>query len=366
MRLNPSLLAALGAAAPTLATSNSTTGPLPPPSHGDFAISNFTFNSGETLDLTLHYQTMGSLQTNADGSTNAILLLHGSTMSGSQFLEESFADTLFQPGQPLDASKYFLVMPDHIGHGNSSKPSTTGLRANFPSYQYADMVRANHLLLTSHLGVNHTRLVLGVSLGGMQTWMLGEEYPDFSDALMPISCLPVQIGGQNRLWRKFSIELIRSDPAWKDGNYETQPFAGLAGLLAVTQVMGSDSLYYQREYATRDAVDAYVDMLLPLVPTYDANDLLYQWNASFTYDPEPRVAEITTPLTAVNTADDLMNPPELKILERVVEKQMKRGVGKAVVVPRSEETFGHGTYIAAKVWEEELLLLLATTEKSDY
>jgi homoserine O-acetyltransferase len=284
-------------------------------------------------------------------------------MSGDQFLDDSFAGALFNPGQTIDADKYFIIMPDMIGHGKSSKPSNTGLRAKFPSYQYSDMVRANQLLLTEHLGVNHTRLVLGVSMGGMLTWMLGEQHPNFTDALMPIASLPVEISGQNRLWRKFMIELIRTDAAWKGGDYETQPLASMSGVLALAQVMFSSSTYYQRKYPTREAMDKYVDGLLPYVPTYDANDLLYQWNASYTYDAEASLMAIKKPLTAVNTADDLMNPPELHILERVVERQMQTGIGKAVVIPTSNQTIGHGSYILAKVWEEELRMLLATTQK---
>jgi homoserine O-acetyltransferase len=199
-------------------------------------------------------------------------------------------------------------------------------------------------------------------MGGMLTWMLGEQHPDFMDALMPIACLPAQISGQNRLWRKFIIELIRSDPAWKDGEYETQPLASLSGVLSLAQVMFSSPLDYNRKYPTREAMDEFVDELLPHVPDYDANDQLFAWNASYTYAPEAELMAIKKPLTAVNTADDMMNPPELRILERAVERQMQRGVGKAVVIPTSNETVGHGTYILAKVWEEELKMLLAATK----
>jgi homoserine O-acetyltransferase len=361
MKLNALLLLALGTLRSTTAQENSTT-TWPTTTRGQFTVSNFTFDSGAMLDLELHYQTMGELKVNADGSNNAVLLLHGSTGESGQFLNDDFAGVLFNPGQTLDAQQYYIIMPDNIGHGNSSKPSNTGLRANFPSYQYSDMVRANHLLLTEHLGVNHTRLILGVSMGGMLTWMLGESHPDFMDAMMPIASLPVQISGQNRLWRKFMIELILNDPAWKGGEYETQPIASLSGVLSLAQVMFSAPLSYYRQYPTRDAMDEYVDELLPHVPEYDANDQLFAWNASYTYDPEADLGAITKPLTAVNTADDLMNPPELRILERAVERQMQRGVGKAVVIPTSNETVGHGTYILAKVWEEELQMLLAATE----
>lgn len=202
----------------------------PTPTLGKFAISNFTFDSGESLlNLNLHYQTLGRLKTNPDGSSNAVIILHGSTGQSEQFLNNNFASVLFNPGQVLDANKYFILLPDSIGHGNSSKPSNTGLRARFPSYQYADMVRATHLLATSHLNITRARLVMGVSMGGMHTYVMGTQFPSFADALFPLACLPVHIAGQNRLWRKFAISLIRSDPAWANGEYATQPVAGLGG-----------------------------------------------------------------------------------------------------------------------------------------
>jgi homoserine O-acetyltransferase len=199
-------------------------------------------------------------------------------------------------------------------------------------------------------------------MGGMLTWMLDEQHPDFTDALMPIASLPVKISGQNCLWWECMIELIRTDAAWKGGGYKTQPLASMSGVLALAQVMFSSSTYYQRKYPTREAMDKYVDSILPYVPTYDANDLLYQWNASYTYNAEADLMAIKKPLTAVNTADDLMNPPELRILERVVERQMQSGVGHAVVVPTSNQTIGHGSYMLAKVWGEELCMLLAATQ----
>ncbi|KAK3389654.1 Alpha/Beta hydrolase protein [Podospora didyma] len=337
----------------------------PTPTHGDFTISNFTFDSGQVLNnLKIHYQTLGKLQVHPDGTTNAVLILHGTTGSSGQFLNPDFAGVLFNPGQVLDTKKYFIIMPDGIGHGNSSKPSTSGLRASFPGYQYSDMTRATYRLLTEHLRVKHTRLVMGVSMGGMHTWTMGTQYPSLSDALMPIACLPTQISGQNRLWRKFIIELIRSDPAWNSGDYTAQPIASLGGALFLVQTMFSSPLYYQSQYPTRDAMDRYVDQLLPHIAEYDANDLLYAWNASHTYDPtEEGLGKIKARgLTAVNTADDMINPPELGVLERVVGSLELRGLGaKAVVVPESSETVGHGSYIKAKLWVDELQLLLAKT-----
>ncbi|CAI6234434.1 unnamed protein product [Periconia digitata] len=365
MRANTAVLCAICALPSFVAAQVSQQPPTltwPEPTPGMFTLSNFTFSTGDHLsNLTLHYQTLGTLQTHANGSTNAVLLLHGSTGEAAQFYVDEFAGTLFNRGQTLDVSKYYLIIPDMIGHGNSSKPSNTGLRGKFPKYQYSDMVAANHALLTQHLGVQHLRLVLGVSMGGMHTWMMGQQYPKLMDALFPIACLPTQIAGQNRLWRKFIIELITSDPAWKDGEYTSPPLVSLSGTLSLLQVMFSSAVDYYAKYPTRAAMDAFVDdYLLPHIPDFDANDQLFAWNASYTYNAEPGLRLIEAPLTAVNTADDLMNPPEPQILQWSVAK-MKRGVGKAVVIPVSNETFGHGTYIKASVWKNELEMLLAAT-----
>ncbi|KAF2418396.1 alpha/beta-hydrolase [Tothia fuscella] len=340
----------------------------PNPTVGEFVIPNFTFDSGESLDeLELHYKTLGSLKVHKDGTTNAVLVMHGSSVvSSEQFLNEDFAGTLFNPGQILDAEKYFLILPDAIGHGKSSSPRNTGLRAQFPSYQYSDMVRANYQLLTEHLRVKHTRLILGVSMGGMHTWMMGEQYPDFMDALMPTASLPVQIIGHNRLWRKMFIDLILNDPDWNKGNYETQPLTSLRGAMSMLQIMFLGPLHLAAEYSTRDAIDEFFEEmqegLLEHMDAYDVNNQIFAWNASYTYDPEADLGKIRAPLTAVNTADDLMNPPELRILERTVQEQMAEGVGKAVVVPVSNETFGHGSYIKAALWKDELQQLLSRTE----
>jgi homoserine O-acetyltransferase len=337
------------------------------PSPGLFTIANFTFESGETIDtLDIHYKTLGKLQVFADGRTNAVHIMHGSTGEGAQLLDEAFAGSLFQKGQLLDVEKYFIVLRNGIGHGNSSGPRNTGLRARFPNYNYHDMVRADHRLLTEHLGVNHTRLVMGVSMGGMHTWMWGEMYPHFMDALMPIACLPAEIAGHNRLWRKTFIELIRLDPAWQDGQYETQPLVSLLGAMGLLQVMFQGQEFMQREYPTRASTDAFFEQSFEAVlarpDAFDVNDQIYAWNASWSYDPEPDLGKIRVPLTAVNTDDDLMNPPQLGILEKAVEHGMKRGLGKAVIVSASNETYGHGSYIKASLWVDELRRLLDATE----
>ncbi|UPK92582.1 hypothetical protein LCI18_003517 [Fusarium solani-melongenae] len=338
MRLSNLFSFALGALVTTAVANEEPKQAWPKTQSGHFSISNFTFDSGETLDeLDLHYRTLGKLKVYPDGTNNAVLIMHGTTGQTEQFLNDDFASVLFNPGQPLDAEKYFLILRDGIGHGNSSKPSTHALRARFPSYQYSDMVRADHLLLTEHFGIDHMRLIMGVSMGGMHTWMWGEMYPDFMDALMPISSLPTQIAGHNRLWRKFVTEMITGDPAWNEGNYEEQPTVGLGGALMIQQVMLSSPAYWQRGFPTRAAVDAYVDQLADL-------------------------GQIKVPLTAVNTADDWMNPPELGILERSVKNKMKRGLGKAITLPASKETRGHSSYIQANLWKDELKALLAKTK----
>ncbi|KAF5692974.1 hypothetical protein FDENT_2412 [Fusarium denticulatum] len=330
-------------------------------SSGSFTIQDFAFDSGEIIDsLNISYQTLGDLKVNPDGSSNAVVLLHGTTGSSAQFLVEEFAGALFNPGQPLDANEYFIIMRDAIGHGNSSKPSNTGLRASFPKYQYPDMIRADHHLLTEHFQLNRTRLTLGVSMGGMHTWMMGGEYPGFSDALMPISSSPVEIAGHNRLFRKFITELITIDPAWKDGNYEKQPAAGLGGALMIQLVLLSSPSYWQRAFPTREAMDKYVDdQIIPRLEDFDANDQLYAWNASQTYNPKAGLKNIRVPLTAVNTADDLLNPIELGLLEDGVTNDMTPGYGRAVTIPASNDTTGHDSYIVANLWKNELEKLLA-------
>jgi homoserine O-acetyltransferase len=338
----------------------------PSPTPGVFSIPNFSFDSGETLDsLDIHYQTLGKLEISDDGRTNAVHIMHGSIARGDQLLTEEFAGSLFNAGQILDADKYFIILRDGIGHGNSSGPRNTGLHARFPSYQYNDMVRADHQLLTEHLGVNHTRLVMGVSMGGMHTWMWGEMYPDFMDALMPIASLPVEIAGHNRLWRKTFIDLIRSDPAWENGEYASQPLVSLLGAMGLLQVMFQGQELMQREYPTRNQADNFFaqsfEAVLAHPDDYDVNDQIYAWNASWSYDPEPELEKIRVPLTAVNTADDLMNPPQLGILEKLVHDRMVRGLGRAVVVPTSNATFGHGSYIKASLWVDELASLLDQT-----
>jgi homoserine O-acetyltransferase len=288
---------------------------------------------------------------------NAVLIVHGTGGSGAQFIRAEFAGELFGAGQLLDATKYFIVLPDGIGHGKSSKPSD-GLRAQFPAYGYTDMVEANYRLLTEGLGVNHLRLAMGTSMGGMQTWVIGERHPDFMDALMPLASLPTQISGRNRIWRKTLIDAIRNDPAWMGGDYATQP-PSLRTAAGLIYFMGSNPVLRQEAMPTLAKTDEVLNAALDAAMREDdANDILYQVSASYDYDPGPGLERIQAPLYAVNSADDLINPPELHILEREI-KRVKRG--KAVVVPMSKDTRGHGTHTVAKVWKRYLARLLRTS-----
>jgi homoserine O-acetyltransferase len=285
---------------------------------------------------------------------NAVLILHGTGGTGRQFLSEAFAGVLFGPGQLLDASRYYLILPDGIGHGGSSKPSD-GLHARFPGYGYRDMVRAQHLLLTEALKVDHLRLVMGTSMGGMHTWLWGETYPDFMDALMPLASLPVQIAGRNRMMRRMVIDSIRNDPEWKGGGYAAEP-RGLASAVYTLLFMVSSPLQWQKAAPTREAADRFFDeQVKTRLSSADANDMLYQFEASSDYDPAPELEKIQAPLTAVNSADDQVNPPELGILEREI-RRVKRGA--YVLIPTSDETRGHGTHTRAAVWKQHLAHLL--------
>jgi homoserine O-acetyltransferase len=329
----------------------------PAPLQGDYAIRDFRFQSGESLpELRIHYRTLGKPVRDAQGKvTNAVLITHGTGGTGAQFLRPEFAGELFGPGALLDASRYYLILTDGIGHGQSSKPSD-GLHARFPHYGYLDMVDAQYRLLTEALHVNHLKLVMGTSMGGMQTWVWGERYPAFMDALMPLASLPDQISGRNRVWRRTVIDAIRNDPEWNGGDYAKQPPSLRTGL-AMLYFMGSNPVLRQQQTptlaATDQALEAYVDSGMA---STDANDLVYQLDASRDYDPAPGLEKIQAPLIAVNTADDLINPPELGILERGM-KRVKRG--KAVVLPLTPETRGHGSHTVAALWKHYLQALLS-------
>jgi homoserine O-acetyltransferase len=290
--------------------------------------------------------------------SNAVLVLHGTSGSGRQFLATQFAGVLYGSGAPLDTTRYYVILPDGIGHGQSSKPSD-GLRAKFPHYGYGDMVRAQHRLLTEHLRVDHLRLVMGTSMGGMHTWVWGETHPEFMDALMPLACQPVAIVGRNRVWRKMLMDAIREDPEWKGGDYTEQPRAGLRTAVDLLLIAGSAPLFMQSSLATRDSADRWLaSTMATRSATLDANDLLYQVDASRDYDPEPKLESIRVPVTFVNSADDFINPPELGIAERTIQRVPR---GKFVLIPIDERTRGHGTHTWAELWKQHLVELLRTT-----
>jgi homoserine O-acetyltransferase/O-succinyltransferase len=329
----------------------------PSPTEADYVARDFHFRSGETLpELRLHYTTLGKPERDSSGKvTNAVLILHGTGGSGHQFLAPQFADVLFGPGQLLDANRYFIILPDNIGHGKSSKPSD-GMRAHFPQYDYDDMVAAQHELLEKGLGVNHLRLLMGTSMGCMHSWVWGETYPEFMDAMMSLACLPVQIAGRNRLWREMVIEGIRQDPEWKNGDYKTEPRAALQISADFLVIAGSAPLLMQKTLPTRDAADKYLDdSVKRITPTLDANDLLYAVNASRNYDPSAKLETIKVPVMFVNSADDFINPPELGIAEREIKRVPH---GKFVLIPVSDQTHGHGTHTWAAVWQQYLKELL--------
>lgn len=331
------------------------------PSEGDFTTRNFRFRSGETLpELKLHYTTYGKPAADRAGHvTNAILVLHGTGGTGKQFVGPQFAGILFGPGQLLDASRYYIILPDSIGHGGSSKPSN-GLHAKFPHYDYDDMVEAQHLLLTEGLKVDHLRLVMGTSMGCMHSWVWAETWPNFMDAAMPLACLPVQIAGRNRMMRKIIMDAIRTDPEWKNGEYTQQP-AGLRTALYSLLIMGSSPLQMQKNSPTRDAADAFLENYVKTrFATTDANDLLYQVDSSRNYDPSPKLDTITVPVMYINSADDFINPPELKIAEQQVQK-LKRG--RFVLLPTTDETRGHGTHTLPAIWKAHLEELLKESQK---
>ena len=334
----------------------------PTPDEGDFVLKDFLFTSGERLpELRVHYRTIGSPRRDAQGVVrNAVLVLHGTGGSGASFLRPEFAGELFAKGMLLDASEYFIILPDGIGHGQSSKPSD-GLRARFPRYGYLDMVGAQYRLVTEGLDVNHLRLVIGTSMGGMHTWLWGERYPDFMDALMPLASLPTQISGRNRVWRRIVIDAIRNDPEWKRGEYVAQP-PSLRTALAMSFLMSSNPGLRQQQMPTLAMSDAVLEKAMAgALKGDDANDALYRLDASHDYDPGPELERIRAPLVAVNSADDLINPPELGILEREI-KRVKRG--RAVVLPLTPDTRGHGTHTIAAIWKEHLAELLSASSAS--
>lgn len=348
-RARPILRLTLAAAAPALGAA--------PRAHaqadsGTYVIRDFRFADSSTLpELRLNYVTLGA------PGRDAVLIIHGTGGSSRQFLQPIFAGELFNAGQPLDTATHFIILPDAIGHGRSSKPSD-GLRARFPHYTYADMVRAEYRLVTERLGVKHLRLVMGTSMGCMHSWTWAETYPALMDGIVPLACAPTQIAGRNRLWREAAMDAIRTDPAWAGGDYTTEPAGLKAAWALVLMVSGNPSLY-QRLGPTRDSADAYLARAYARLAQSgfgDANDALYALDASRDYDPSGRLGEITTRVLAINSADDQINPPELGLMERLIPRV--RGA-RYVLIPASEQTVGHGTHTKAAVWKGYLAEFLA-------
>jgi homoserine O-acetyltransferase len=310
----------------------------------------------------MHYTFYGRARKDAQGRvTNAVLIMHGTGGSGRSLVSDRFAGVLFQKGQLLDAEKYYIILPDGIGHGNSSKPSD-GLHTRFPQYSYQDMVAAQFALVTKGLDVNHLRLVMGTSMGCMHTFMWGEAYPDFMDALMPLACLPVQIAGRNRLWRDLAMDAIRNDPQWMKGDYASEPLGALRTAAGLLLIAGSAPIQMQITLPTRDAADEFLQKYMQRqLEDLDANDFLYQVNASRDYDPSAGLEKIKAPLLQVNSADDFINPPELGIAEREI-KRVK--AGRFILLPASDQTHGHGTHTWAAVWQQYLAQLLDASKGS--
>jgi homoserine O-acetyltransferase len=363
-------IAALGASSALSAETPAKVAPTPAPAaaeawpthDGAFDIRNFHFKDGHSLDvLHLHYLTLGTPHRDARGRVdNAVLLLHGTGGDAHSLLAPQFSNVLFGKGQPLDISKYYLILPDDIGSGQSSKPSD-GLRMKFPAYDYDDMVASQHAMLVDGLHVDHLRLILGTSMGCMQTFVWGETYSGFADALAPFACLPVEIAGRNRMMRYMAIDAIKRDPAWNHGDYTAEPARGLRTANEMILIMGSSPLRMQKAYPTRAAAEQYVDAFLDRAGARtDANDFIYIVNASRDYDPSANLESITTPVLWINSADDFINPPELGIAEKMVTRMPN---ARFILIPTSDATRGHGTHTQAAVWKDYLIDFLARTEK---
>jgi homoserine O-acetyltransferase/O-succinyltransferase len=354
MRVRGPMLRAVAAAAFSIIAFAASAADYPAPKEGDWIARDFRFHTGEVMpELRLHYTTVG------EPSGEPVLILHGTTGSGASMLTPAFAGELFGAGQPLDASKYYIILPDAIGAGKSSKPSD-GLKAKFPRYNYDDMVSAQHRLVTEGLGVKHLRLVLGNSMGGMQSWMWGTAYPEFMDALVPMASQPTEMSSRNWMMRRMLIDAVRNDPEWKGGEYTTQPPAlKIANVFFGIATNGGNQALYKAA-PTREKADKLLDERLAAPFTLDANDALYQWDSSRDYNPAPGLERIKAAVLAINSADDERNPPELGIMEREL-KRIKNAA--LLLIPASEETRGHGTTAMAKFYKEQVRELLQNTPK---
>ena len=331
-----------------------------PTKEADVVLKDFRFRSGESLpQLRIHYTTLGSPHRNSAGVIdNAVMVLHGTGGTGQQFLRPQFADELYGPGQPLDIRKYWIILPDNIGHGKSSKPSD-GLRMKFPKYDYDDMVAAQHAML-ERIGVTKLRLIMGTSMGCMHAFVWGETYPTFAKALMPLACEPMEIAGLNRMWRQLAINGIEADPAWKGGNYAAEPMSGLRAAQNLLFVAGSAPLFYQSQYPSRAAASQFAESSVSsALKSLDANDLIYQLDSSRNYNPWPNLEKITAPMMWINSADDFINPRNFPMPQQAV-RRMKNAQFR--LIPETTETHGHGTHTWAKFWKADLIALLARSE----
>ena len=341
-----------------LAAQVAATPPKTWPTHEqDIVLKNFRFRDGESLsELRMHVTTLGQPHRDAAGQIdNAVMVLHGTGGTGKQFLQLQFADELYGPGQPLDIRKYWIILPDNIGHGGSSKPSD-GMRMHFPKYDYDDMVEAQHRMLTEGLGITHIRLIMGTSMGCMHSFVWGETYPDFMSALMPLACEPIEIAGLNRMWRQLAINGIEADPAWQQGEYKSEPTMGLRAAENLLFVAGSAPLYYQAQYPSREAASAFAESrVADGIKHFDANDAIYQLDSSRNYNPWPNLEKIKVQLTWINSADDFINPRNLPIPADALKRMP---TAKFRQIPETPETHGHGTHTWAKFWKGDLISLL--------
>lgn len=332
-------------------------GVYPAPVEADFVVRDVTFVSGDRLaEVKLHYRTVGRPRSDPDGIVrNGVLILHGTGGSGRGFLGDSYGGRLFGKGQPLDAEKFFIILPDNVGHGQSSKPSD-GLRMKFPRYGYTDMVKLQHALVTQGLGLTHLKLVMGTSMGAMHTWVWGYMFPDFASGLVPLASNPVEVAGRNRVWRKLLIDAIVTDPTWKNGDYTEQP-RGLASAIGFLLMATSTPLQWQKQFPTRAAADKWLaDQIASRSKSTDANDMLYYYRAIEDYDPSPHLEHITAPLLAINSADDFVNPPELPMMQTLIKRVPH---GRFILLPITDQTRGHGTHSLPAIWGNELVTFMA-------
>jgi len=349
MKISSLLSRAAASAALCLSALAAMAADYPAPKEADWIARDFRFHTGDVMpELRLHYTTVG------EPSGEPVLVLHGTAGSGTGLLTQAFAGELFGPGQPLDAKKYFIILPDALGTGKSAKPSD-GLRTRFPRYNYDDMVAAQYRLVTEGLNLRHLRLVIGNSMGGMQTWMWGVAHPDFMDALVPMASQPTEMSSRNWMMRRMLIDAIRNDPDWNDGNYTTQPRALKVASVFFGIATSGGTLAYQKLAPTREKADRLLDERLAAPFTADANDVLYQWDSSRDYNPAPALERIEAALLAINAADDERNPPETGLMDRAL-KRVKNG--RLYLIPASEDTRGHGTTGMAKFWKQQVLEFL--------